>query len=98
VKKGDANSKKAALCGCGLLENCAESTGSAASSDMAQPIIVAGATTHGLAQMGPGIDHGAGPYSRKAVLVKRDLLNAIRREAIGHAGIDRVNACHLIAV
>jgi hypothetical protein len=41
----------------------AEFSASAASSDMAQPIIVAGATTHGLAQMGPGIDHGAGPYS-----------------------------------
>ncbi|MGY0573910.1 hypothetical protein ACTGJ9_024865 [Bradyrhizobium sp. RDM12] len=64
---------------------------------MAQPIIVAGATTHGLAQMGPGIDHGPRPYSRKALLVKRELPNAVRREAIGDAGIDRVNACHLIA-
>jgi hypothetical protein len=50
----------------------AEFSGSAASSDMAHPLIVAGATTeHFGAQVGPGIDHGAGPYSRMAGLVKR---------------------------
>jgi hypothetical protein len=44
---------------------------SAASSDMAQTIIVAGATTESCAAVGPRVDHGARPYSRTAGLVKR---------------------------
>src|SRR5437899_11144680 len=67
----------------------AEFSASAASSDMAQPIIVAGATTHGLAQMGPGADHGARQYMRMAGFVKRELLNAVMRERVRNAGIDR---------
>ena len=39
---------------------------------MAHPLVVAGATAeHFGALMGPGVDHGARPYSRTAGLVKR---------------------------
>ncbi|MDP1582290.1 MAG: hypothetical protein Q8M18_02560, partial [Bradyrhizobium sp.] len=55
--------KKAALCGCGLLENVADPYASALSSDTARPIIVERATTESGAGVGPGLDHGAGPYS-----------------------------------
>jgi hypothetical protein len=49
----------------------AEVRDSAASSDMAHPLIVAGATAeHFGALMGPGVDHGARPYSRTGWLVK----------------------------
>ncbi|MGY8662848.1 hypothetical protein Q3C01_10820 [Bradyrhizobium sp. UFLA05-109] len=73
--KDARKSEKAALCGCGLLENSADVSASAASSDMAQPIIVAGATTESCAAVGPRRDHGARPYSRRAGLVK-----PVRRE------------------
>jgi len=42
------------------------------SSDTAQPIIVAGATTERCAAVGPVQVHGAGPYSRRAGHVKRN--------------------------
>jgi len=38
---------------------------------MAQPIIVAGATTESCAAVGPVRIHGEGPYSRMAGAVKR---------------------------
>jgi hypothetical protein len=57
--------------GCGLLENVADLSCSAWSSDMAQPIIVAGATTENGAAVGPVQDHGARPYSRTAGVVKQ---------------------------
>jgi hypothetical protein len=41
---------------------------------MAQPIIVAGATTEGGAQLGPIQVHGGGPYSLMAGDVKQELL------------------------
>jgi hypothetical protein len=52
----------------------AEFSGSAASSDMAHPFIVAEATAeHFGALMGPSVDHGARQYMRMAGLVKRAL-------------------------
>jgi len=45
--------EKAALCGCGLLENLADLVISALSSDMARPIIVERATTESGAESGP---------------------------------------------
>jgi hypothetical protein len=57
--------------GCGLLENVADLSCSAWSSDTAQPIIVAAATTESGAAVGPVQDHGAGPYNRTACNVKQ---------------------------
>jgi hypothetical protein len=57
--------KKAALCGCGLLENYAEFICSALSSDTARPIIVDRATTLAGAESGPIQIHGAAIH-RKA--------------------------------
>jgi hypothetical protein len=58
--------------GCGLLENVADLLKcSAASSDMAQPIIVAAATTENGAAVGSVHDHGARPYSRMPGIVKQ---------------------------
>jgi len=45
--------EKAALCGCGLLENLADLVISALSSDTARPIIVERATTESGAESGP---------------------------------------------
>jgi hypothetical protein len=45
---------------------------------MAQPIIVAGATTDGGAAVGPVQFHGDGPYSRTAGCVKRKLAAGVR--------------------
>jgi hypothetical protein len=71
VKKVGAKREKAALSGCGLLENVAEFSYSAVSSDMAQPSIVAGATTERGAAVGPVQVHGACSYSDRARIVKR---------------------------
>jgi hypothetical protein len=58
--------------GCGLLENVADFLKcSAVSSDMAQPVIVADATTEDGAAVGPVQDHGGRPYSRTAGVVKQ---------------------------
>jgi hypothetical protein len=43
---------------------------------MAQPIIVAGATTESCAAVGPVQDHDAGPYSRTAGAVKVERFEA----------------------
>jgi len=54
--------------------NGAELSGSAASSDMAHPLVVAEATAeHFGALMGPSVDHGARQYMRMVGLVKRTL-------------------------
>jgi len=58
---------------------------------MAQPIIVAGATTERCAAVGPVQDHGAGPYSRRAGRVKRVVANsfdAVVPELLGDVGVD----------
>jgi len=49
---------------------------------MAQPIIVAGATTESCAAVGPVQIHGAGPYSRRAGAVKSRHAAAIPRRAL----------------
>jgi hypothetical protein len=54
---------------------------SAASSDMAQPIIVAGATTESCAAVGPRVVHGARPYSRTAGPVKRAICETQAKRA-----------------
>jgi hypothetical protein len=51
--------KKAALCGCGLLENLKLIVCSALSSDTARPIIVERATTESCAGFGPVEYHDA---------------------------------------
>src|SRR4029078_10087412 len=61
------------------------------SSDTAQPIIVAGATTERCAAVGPVQVHGAGPYSRSAGLVKRGgsgSVDAVVPELLGDVGVD----------
>jgi hypothetical protein len=62
--------KKAALFGCGLLENLAEAIFSALSSDMARPVVVTDVTAAAGAGFGPVENHGAGPYSGNAAVVK----------------------------
>jgi hypothetical protein len=52
LKESRPKRKKAALCGCGLLENLADIICSALSSDTARPIVER-ATTLGGAEMGP---------------------------------------------
>src|SRR4029078_13622859 len=61
------------------------------SSDTAQPIIVAGATTERCAAVGPVQDHGAGPYSGTTSRVKRAVagsVDAIVPELLGDVGVD----------
>src|SRR5690242_1441692 len=58
---------------------------------MAQPIIVAGATTESCAAVGPVQHHGEGPYSRTGCDVKSRLtasLDAVVPEFGGDAGVD----------
>src|ERR1700743_1586765 len=57
--KGWLKRKKAALCGCGLLENVADTICSALSSDTARPIIVERATTESCAELSPDQYHDA---------------------------------------
>jgi hypothetical protein len=70
--KGAQKAERPHLAGAAFLENSAEFSGSAASSDMAHPLVVAEATAeHFGALMGPSVDHGARQYMRTAGLVKR---------------------------
>ncbi|SPP95425.1 protein of unknown function [Bradyrhizobium vignae] len=74
----------------------AEFSGSAASSDMAHPLIVAEATTeHFGAQVGPRVDHGARPYSRIAELVKQAfcMMLAERASVRSNARLPRCRLC-----
>ncbi|MDA9500550.1 hypothetical protein XI05_24335 [Bradyrhizobium sp. CCBAU 11357] len=49
---------------------------------MAHPLVVAGATAeHFGALVGPGVDHGAGPYSRTAALVKQAFCRMLAERA-----------------
>jgi hypothetical protein len=66
-----AKTEEGRTLGGGLLENGADLRCSALSSDMARTIIVTGVTTAGGAELGPGEDHGTGPYSRRVWSVKR---------------------------
>jgi hypothetical protein len=65
-----AKRKKAALFGCGLLENLAETISSALSSDMARPVVVTDVTAAAGAGFGPVENHGARTYSGKPDAVK----------------------------
>src|ERR1700748_3824739 len=60
IEKVGRNARRPHFSGCGLLENVAEFSYSAVSSDMAQPIIVAGATTERCAAVGPVQVHPLG--------------------------------------
>src|SRR3954447_10569779 len=72
--KGARKAKRPHLAGAAFSKTYAELSGSAASSDMAHPLIVAEATAeHFGALMGPSVDHGARQYMRMAGLVKRRL-------------------------
>src|ERR1700733_14882672 len=70
IEKVGRNARRPHFSGCGLLENVAEFSCSALSSDKAQPILVAGATTESGAAGGPVQVHGACSYSETAAIVK----------------------------
>src|ERR1700693_2573074 len=57
--KAGQNARRPHFLGCGLLENVADLSCSALSSDTARTIIVTGVTTAGGAELGPGEDHDA---------------------------------------
>jgi hypothetical protein len=74
VEKGARKARRPHLAGAAFSKTYAEFSASAASSDMAHPLIVAEATAeHFGALMGPSVDHGARQYMRMAGLVKRAL-------------------------
>jgi hypothetical protein len=72
VEKGARKARRPHLAGAAFSKTYAEFSASAASSEMAHPLIVAEATAeHFGALMGPSVDHGARQYMRMAGLVKR---------------------------
>ncbi|WP_145987173.1 MULTISPECIES: hypothetical protein [Bradyrhizobium] len=74
-KKQAEKARRPRFGGAAFSKTLADLIGSAMASDTAQPSIVAGATTVDGAAVGPVQLHGAGPYSRTAGGVKRELLS-----------------------
>jgi hypothetical protein len=100
--KRERKRKKAALFGCGLLENSADLSCSAWSSDMAQPVIVAAATTAGGMALGPSEDHGMRPYSRTAghvkIVVDWDMWVPVAARFVDHVAIVGATSSSRIAL